>query len=94
MSERTEVGHKVILSYPIDEELQIKEAKIVLQETDPSQPSYQGVLYLEFDGFRSKGLPSASISIYIPGVLDKLGEEGRKMFQQAILDYRKHMRDV
>jgi len=55
-----------------------------------------GYTYLGVVGEKTEDVTYSSISlaIYLPGLLDRLGEKGRKELQKAVQAYRKDIKDI
>ena len=84
--------HSITLEYKSGEELRIKKAELLLSGKE--HPPYEGALSLELEGENGKEPQTSTITIYIPGLFEKLGKEGREQLQKALSNYIKDMHDV
>ena len=81
-------------SHKTREKMIIKNASLV--SAPGEKPLYARDLRLELDGEKTEDVTYSSISlaIYLPGLLDRLGEKGRKELQKAVQAYRKDIKDI
>ena len=91
MGKEEDIDHGVSANYISEDNPILKAASILLIDVDPP---YEASLTL---GFGKEGENTAhleSITVYLPSLLARLGQEGRERLYEALKSFRDHMRDV
>jgi len=91
MGDDKEIDYAAAATYNAEDNPILKEASIEIIDVDPP---YEAGLRLKFGERDEEPYHLIGLTIHLPSLLAKLGQEGRGVLYEALESFRKHMKDI